>query len=369
MTMKATAPQVAVIGSGPAGVAAACTLRRLGHRVTLFGESRNVALEGLSDRTLMRLRAVGLRSAVACVRGPGERTGIWGGAETATSREYLVDRAAFDAALVKDAVAAGVEHRAEAVSSLETSDEGWRVVTRSGVTGCSAVIDARGRHARGAPLRGPRLVSLSQRFGSVPSGAMRTAIHAIPQGWCWLADDGRGMRWVQVVTAPSAVQASTDVLARIITSLEAVPEGKSFLHGAVPAGSPLVRAAVAKMSLPATARGMLRVGDASIAMDPLSGHGMHEALVSARAGAAAMHAYLDGQDWAGVGGVMNGRARVAWERMTQSAAGFYGRQAAHAPTLFWTQAASVYESLATAARLGRQGAPREKLPLPMALGG
>jgi 2-polyprenyl-6-methoxyphenol hydroxylase-like FAD-dependent oxidoreductase len=245
---------------------------------------------------------------------------------------------------------------------------GWCVRTRRQIIDCRAVIDARGRRARGAPLRGPRLVSVSQRFATAHAGEVRTAIHPMADGWCWLADDGRGTRWVQVIGALSSVQANADVPLRIAESLQAIPEQASFLANSEAVGPPRVRAAVAKMSLAAPSPGMLRIGDACIAMDPLSGHGIHEALVCARVAVSTVHAYLESADWDSVAQVTNERTRETWEKMTSTAAHFYRLQAAHSPTGFWTQAASAYESLATAARFAQGESPRE-LPVPFALGG
>lgn len=360
---------VGVIGVGPAGVAAACGLRRLGCRVILLGLSRNCSIEGISERTLMRLRAAGLQAAVACVQGPGKRTGMWGGKGVATSREYLIERSAFDAALLEDAVAAGVESDPAMVAAVEPSGSGWCVSTRRRSIACGAVIDARGRRARGAPLRGPRLVSVSQRFSTAGGGVLRTAIHPLADGWCWLADDGQGTRWVQVIGALSSVQANADVPLRIAGSLEAIPGQAAFLEGTATAGVPIVRAAVAKMSPAAPSPGILRIGDACIAMDPLSGHGIHEALVSARLAVTTVHTYLESANWDSVSQVMNERMRESWEKMTTNAAHFYRMQAIHLATGFWTQAASAYESLATAARLGAQGESRRELAVPFGVGG
>lgn len=369
MTALADSFDVAVIGAGPAGVAAACGLRSLGIGTVLFGESRNTSVEGVSERTLARLRAAGLESAGASVMGPGERTGTWGAAGVAAGREYLVERSVFDAALAKDAADAGVERIAESVVSLKWLEDRWHVQMPSGVFQCRAVVDARGRHARGAPVRGPRLVSVSQRFSSERKGQVRTAVHAMTDGWCWLAEDGRCSRWLQLVCAPSAVQANADIALRIAESLREIPERASFLDGAVAIGAPTVRAAVAKMSPAAPSRGTLRIGDACIAMDPLSGHGIHEALVSARVAVAAIHRFLQSDDWDGVSQYMNERTQEIWERMTKNAAQFYGTQATHSPTPFWTQAASAYESLATAARIGGRGQIGQERSVPFALGG
>ncbi len=357
MPMKVVAYDVAVIGPGPAGAATACGLRKFGYRVVLLGESRNTSIEGASERTVARLRAADLSEALECIKGPGERTGFWGSEVTAKSTEYLIERSSFDSALSRDAAAAGVDLCPVPVGAVDPRGRVWRLNTRDAVIDALFVIDARGRHARGAPLRGPPLVAVSQRFTAPPGGTVRTAIHPVDDGWIWLADDGCGTRWVQVIGAPSALHATADVPLRISAALQAVPQHAGFVENAVAVGAPTVRAAVAKMSLAAPALAMLRVGDASIAMDPLSGHGIHEALVAAHFAVAGAHTYLERDDWFAVERFMNTRAREAWGRMTLEAAHFYRAQAAHLATSFWTQAASAYESLATAANLGKQGNP------------
>ena len=72
---------------------------------------------------------------------------------------------------------------------------------------------------------------------------------------------------------------------------------------------------------------------------------------------AGAHTYLERDDWIAVERFMNARAREAWGRMTLAAAHFYRAQAAHLATPFWTQAASAYESLATAANSASKAIP------------
>ena len=88
-------------------------------------------------------------------------------------------------------------------------------------------------------------------------------------GWIWLADDGCGTRWVQVIGAPSAVHATADVPLRISAALQAMPQHADFVENAVAVGAPTVRAAVAKMSLAAPASACCGSAMLSIAMDPL----------------------------------------------------------------------------------------------------
>jgi len=99
---------VAVLGAGPAGVATACALRRLGHTVTLFGRGRQRALEGVSVRALALLENYGLSRAAACATQPAERGGRWGGSPVSAGHEFIVDRMVFDRALRDDAAAHGI---------------------------------------------------------------------------------------------------------------------------------------------------------------------------------------------------------------------------------------------------------------------
>jgi flavin-dependent dehydrogenase len=109
-------------------------------------------------------------------------------------------------------------------------------------------------------------------------------------------------------------------------------------------------AAVARFSLPAPTPGFLRVGDSAVAMDPLSGHGIFEALCSSQVTIAAVNSYLTGVDWELIARFVNERAGELWRRALATAAEFYRREAEHAAKPFWMAAADAYA--AGAARAG-----------------
>jgi 2-polyprenyl-6-methoxyphenol hydroxylase-like FAD-dependent oxidoreductase len=118
------------------------------------------------------------------------------------------------------------------------------------------------------------------------------------------------------------------------------------------------RAAVARYSQPSRGQGFLRIGDAAVAMDPLSGNGIHEAIRSARVAVAAVNSYLLGTPWSVVARFVDERARELWRRSVTTAARFYRQQADWAgPAGFWAAATTAYEQAARAAMLPPEEGP------------
>lgn len=335
--------EVAILGAGPAAVASACALHRLGHATVLIGISRNSAVEGVSARTLTLLREYGLAAAAGSVRGPGERVGAWAGADLTGNSEYIVDRAQLDAALLADAASCGVRVLAEKVIRRDRIGALWQVHTERDRVDCDVVIDARGRRAQRESSKGPDLIAVSQRFRTRKTGKVLTRIEAIPQGWCWLATDGRGMTWLQVTTGrePSLRAGLEQHLRRLV---EAAPGVSGDLSGAVSSGAPIARAATQSLCAHADAPGLIRAGDAAVALDPLSGQGMYEALRSVTAVTAAARGFLSGE-WTPVARFMGERAREIWHRRSATAAQHYGLQAQQMPSPFWIEAAARYQSI------------------------
>lgn len=353
--------EVAVLGAGPAGVTTACGLHALGHTVALLGQPRGSAVEGLSERTLTQLRAAGLAAAAASARGPALRTSVWGRRQTARGYEHVIERLAFDRALLIDAARLGVQAVPVCVTGVEPRANGWRVKMRDGAIDCRAVVDARGRRSRRASLRGPSLVAVTQAFRTSQLAVARTAVFALDDGWCWLAEDGTGMLWLQVVGVPRASGRHAGLAHRIAAAVDAAPEFAASLATATPTGSAQARAAVARTSTPAAVPGFIRVGDAALAMDPLYGHGVYEALASAHVAVAGIHTFLVRGEWTAVERFVNERTRDVWHRTTMAAAHFYREQCHCGAAPFWTRTAAAYEALAAATGIDDTGAARIEL--------
>jgi flavin-dependent dehydrogenase len=345
MKGRARTAEVAVLGAGPAGVATACALQRLGHTVTLFGRARPLALEGLSMRALALLEHYGLSHAAACARRPAQRGGRWGGSPVSAGHEFIVDRMVFDRALRDDAAAHGVHLEEEFALAIESAAGGSWVRTRSGTHCARVLIDARGRRSGRALVRGPSLVALSQRLSAVPAGPPRTVISPLDDGWCWFASDGAGGAVVQLIATSRGLARSAVPAQRLRECLGALAACESALRDARPEGEPCARAASARLSAAAPAPGYVRAGDAAVSMEPLSGHGLYEALSWAGAASAAAHTYLDGHSWEPVERFLTERARERWRTGIARAGGFYQQQAAATPTTFWRRCAAAYAEL------------------------
>jgi hypothetical protein len=84
-------------------------------------------------------------------------------------------------------------------------------------------------------------------------------------------------------------------------------------------------------------------------MDPLSGHGLFEALRSSQVVISAVNSFLAGTDWGLIARFLNERAGELWRRALTTAADFYRRQTEHAATPFWTSTADAYAARAALA--------------------
>jgi flavin-dependent dehydrogenase len=151
---------VAVIGAGPAGIAVAVGLARLGHSVAVISARPSAALEGGSPRVLEALQSAGLTHTRASIRVCADRIGDWGGRREYRGHEYLIGRTAFDAALHRDAQAAGVRLLHGRVERCGALAEGWWVTAGEVTLQARALVDARGRRCRGPAVRGPRLLAV-----------------------------------------------------------------------------------------------------------------------------------------------------------------------------------------------------------------
>ena len=145
--------------------------------------------------------------------------------------------------------------------------------------------------------------------------------------------------------------------------LAAAPQMAAALSDATPAGVPLVRAATATLSQCPDMPGALRAGDALLALDPLSGQGMYEALRSAHVTTAAAHTFLMTGEWEPIERFLGERMKELWHRRNATAALHYRRQAEITPSAFWRQAASQYESILAQPSATPEGARIEWRPV------
>ena len=342
---------VAVLGAGPAGVAAAVGLARLGYSIHLFAGPLRVGIEGASERTLHSLQRLGLKSAADCLRVRGPRARHWAGVESINGTEFLLDRMQFDQALRRDAGAADIQVREAWVSACDTIDDLWFVQsTGQPAAAFRAVVDARGRGARGpagphTAARGPSLLALTQRFTS-DTREPGTAIVMGKERWCWFAQDGRGNLDMQMVCAPVRAGSRSALHSLLMADADLPPRFAAHLRSAKPVGDVRARASGSFLRMAAENPGQILAGDAAMALDPLSGHGIYEALASADLSVAALNTYLQGEDWSPVRRFVHERAQELWSRKAAAAQSFYQSAATANAGPFWAAMTRGYAELA-----------------------
>lgn len=264
--------EIAIAGGGPAGAIAAILLARAGAQVTLFqGRFGADRVEGAGQRLVAALRAQGL-----AVEGLGplvERRVDWGSLTGAPNREHLLARPRFDAGLVAQAADEGVQVVRTPIKRVSPG----RIETADGTVTAGLVFEARGRRAPVARSRrrGVPTVSIAAPVAAFEGAA----ITALPEGWLWQIGDGaRG--WAQITVDADCAKD---------------PDTAWRTAGLAPLGTLIVRASELRLSAPELDPALPRLGDAAVAMDPLSGHGMFWALGSALMAGPMAAALLDGQ--------------------------------------------------------------------------
>jgi len=149
-----------VLGGGPAGVLTAVLLARRGYEMRLLTADRpRPRIEGLSQRVVDVLAAQGLHHALDAVGPEVPRQALWGGERGLRNVEFATERAAFDAALRRDAAANGVDCRTVRTIAMDGgSPPTLRIETpeksRQRMS-ARLIIEARGRSA---PLPSARAV-------------------------------------------------------------------------------------------------------------------------------------------------------------------------------------------------------------------
>ena len=292
--------EVVVAGAGPAGVLTAVLLVRLGLRVLLLtGGRRQPRIEGLSQRVVETLKAQGLDRAAAAVGRPLPREVLWNGEAGARNLEYVTARAPFDAALLRDAEAAGVRVREARQLAVGPGPEGAVVdylcaEGRAVREEARLFVEARGRAAPGAKARqtrGPETTAITRRIVGAERRA-GTALESFRDGWAWYVADGEAAFLQIFVDSGEGLPKRAALPAFFDRAAARLP----MIGGAIGAGraqgAVTTRNATPYLARDLMAPGRLRVGDAALAIDPLSGHGVFQALGSALAAAAVANTLL-----------------------------------------------------------------------------
>ncbi|MBS0373603.1 MAG: FAD-dependent monooxygenase [Proteobacteria bacterium] len=325
---------VAVLGAGPAGATLARRLAAAGAEVAIVtGRTPAAGLEGYSRRTRALLEAEGLADLVASLEGPVPRTGRWGD-RSVRGEEWLAERAQSARVLAAALVGPRLCSVAGPATRIARAAHGFVVEAADRAIAARLVVDARGR--RGPQARGPLLLAIGATHAG--GGAAATRLAAWRGGWCWIATGPR-RSYVQLTVAARRGGGADDWFREAAAEID----GLGALLEAPRLGPRSARPAHARLGRPSPVAGLWRVGDAALALDPLSGQGVYEALRGATVASAALLTVLEGGDAALAARFVADRQHETWRRTVATAAGFYAENAALGP--FWRDAAASYAAL------------------------
>jgi flavin-dependent dehydrogenase len=315
---------IAVVGAGPAGSATARRLARCGCRVVLLERSRfggpRVG-ESLAPATQPLLAELGVWSqfmALSPLPSYGTRS-VWGSPDiqdhshiiSPYGRGWHVDRVAFDLMLAEAAVSAGAELRCGAALIGCDMADGNRWLLRLQEHGTNErirlrarlLIDATGRAARLARRLGGERILLDRLVGV---GTMFRDVDTSREGYILVESSCDGW-WYTAPVPPDRMMAmlmtESDLCGRARLSdlgrwrgrLACAPATAARLVGTVLWGPRVFPAVSQRLRRNECDAPWIAVGDAALAVDPISGSGVVRALRSARAGAEAALSLLDGQ--------------------------------------------------------------------------
>jgi flavin-dependent dehydrogenase len=339
---------IVVLGAGPAGAASALGLAPLGFDVCVVAApSPRPRRESFSPRVVEALRRLGLREALAALEPAAPRLVRWAGSERALTGEAQVERARFDAGLVEDLAAHGVRVLRDEVVRVAAGDAVRVELASGGVLAADFAIEARGRAApaEGARERGPETTCLVQRFRGAPAEA-RLAVLSLAGGWLWLARDARGRVAAQLALAAQDAPARSALAASLDAALRGDALAAELLGDARPDGAPFARAATPILAAAPAHERLLRVGDAALAVDPLSGNGVFQTLSTALVAPAVVNTLLRAPERAALAREFYAaRARDVFLRFARVSRDFYASGAAHHGGAFWRERAAWPDAL------------------------
>ncbi|MGH3622607.1 MAG: flavin-dependent monooxygenase QhpG [Sciscionella sp.] len=341
--------EVCVIGAGPAGATLATRLAQLGHTVAII-EQRRFPREHIGDSLspgvwpLLDFLGVGERVAGARDRRAAVRRVRWSSVEEerAPAEAPVVDRGAFDTILLERARHEGalVWQPAGARRPRRVGDS-WDVpVATDRVLRARFVADATGRRrllgGRRSPAA-PRTLALYARWrGKLAGDGMDTGIEALADGWLWGARLPCGDVRVMAFLDPETLLSERRDLERLYCRLL----GKSamfteFLAGAKLVGRVHTCDATSYMADRVVDARSVKVGEAALAIDPLSSAGVQTAIQTGLTAAAVVHTILLDGDTAAASRYYDDQLRHSSRRHAATAAALYAEHKTYADGTFW----------------------------------
>ncbi len=294
---------VLVLGTGPAAIVTAILLKRYGHQVIVIGRPRVLSvLEGASPRVAEGLKRAGCTDAFEVLGPSWARVASWGGEDREINGEHVIERSLFEGALLDDLERHGIDFFQGTVLGVNCEQQGWSVtfgesIEKSFTLQGDFLVEARGRSApKTGPdiVAGPTSVALTRTFQSSVKGFRLTCTESFRDGWAWCTRDIDGKASIQFTVSPKSVAQGLEsglssIHEEMLEKLTMVP---SKLGSFWPLGEARARGVQPVLRGGLTTEKMIRVGDAAYCNDPLSGHGMYEAISGAFAAAPVINTIL-----------------------------------------------------------------------------
>jgi flavin-dependent dehydrogenase len=368
---------VAVIGAGPAGTTVAARLAQLGYRVEIVdrGRARRAhTSEMLAAPTLDLLAMTGADRSVRRAGFPAAEalTVAWEASRMVRpmpAGSLLVDRHRFDALLLDRARELGVTvirgnvvRRRRLASNWEIALDGDEPPVRA-----RFVVDASGRPSDLRHSRPHALLGVTGRWNRTLD---RPTVVTVDEGWVWAAPGSMSrdrVPWCEVTVFVDPV-AWRVLGADPVTRYVRLVRGAGILvPGAQLAGGLTARDATSALAGEICGADWLAVGDAALALDPLSSSGVQRAVQSALTAAVVIHTAITRPADAALARdhYRQGLARAA-EHHADWTGESYAAVAAVRSTVFWTARATTRRRDGSSeASLGRRASP--SLPPPDAV--
>lgn len=311
---------VCIIGAGPAGSALACQLAAEGLRVIIIERSRfdtPRAGESLSLNAKTQLKQLGLWDAVETI-GPTPCFGVrscWGGS-IAIENSYLnhvdgnawhVDRQRFDMALALEAVARGaVLKTGSSVTKFQPDVAHWNLIIDNGSRPSNNLkvrflVDSSGRNARISQRLGAQRIVFDRLVGVVAANELKSCdeqyllVESTPDGWWSSAPTDKGLLITTLMSDSDLIDGSGKLYSAYVTKRRnAILTSNRLANTQLNRGPTVFSAVSQRLQRIECHQPWLAVGDAALAVDPLTGQGVARALENSEKATQVIYDFFDG---------------------------------------------------------------------------
>ena len=343
MEYPCTTPyDVFISGGGPAGALLAIHLQRFGLNVLLCGTPRRFdSLEGMTERGVLALQASHCKHALASLGPLVLRQARWSCEQFGGNREYLVQRSVFDTALWQDASLAGVDSLRGRVDRVVWQEACWQTKVGNRQIRARYWVDARGRQAPANAMlqQAPGILGIGAWWQG-PATEPAAGITSFADGWCWYArlPDGRTQMQVFVDATTHRPPSRAQLRSYYLQLVSQCDEAATVVQDSQLSIEPFVRGSGLSYSEPMPGHFHARAGDAALALDPLAGHGMFEAMALSMTLASCVRTQLDRSSSAELAmSFYRGRVQDEFWRLARTGRDFYQLETQWSKQSFWSR--------------------------------